>query len=99
MDRDFPLFESVISVLTVLLIVLLLFAGLLIDQPIAIKALENQGFTNVRITDKQWFLVVMRGCGSDAAKFTARAKNPIQQEVEIFVCVGWPFKGATVRSN
>lgn len=102
MDREFPWFETVTVSLVVLAIVFAVFnvfAGLFVDQSIAIRALENQGFTNVKIVDKQWFAVSMRGCGNDVAKFLARAVNPAHDEVELFVCVGWPFKGATVRSN
>ncbi|MDP3778616.1 MAG: hypothetical protein Q8R30_01030 [bacterium] len=99
MDKEFPWWKAVMTVLTIGAIVVALFSGLFIGEQIAIRALENQGFANVRIVDKQWFLVGMRGCGRDAAKFTARAVNPAQREVDIFVCVGWPFKGATVRSN
>ena len=99
MNEEFPWFNVVMAFLTVGVIVVGLFSGIFIGEQIAVRALENQGFTNVRIVDKQWFLVGMRGCGRDAAKFTARAVNPAQREVDIFVCVGWPFKGVTVRSN
>lgn len=99
MDRGFPWHEIVICFLVVVLIMVGVFGGLFVGQSVAVKALENQGFSNIRITDKQWFLVGMRGCGSDSVKFTAHAVNPAHREVEIFVCVGWPFKGATVRSN
>mgnify|MGYP001588828673 CR=1 FL=1 len=99
MDRGFPWYKMVIIFLVAVLIMVSVFSGLFVNQSVAVKALENQGFSNIRVIDKQWFLVGLRGCGKDAAKFIAHAANPIGREVEVFVCVGWPFKGATVRSN
>lgn len=74
-------------------------AGNFIDDYEATNVLQTQGFSDIRIARKDWFLVSLRGCGSgDAAKFSAMAKNPIGNEVSAYVCVGWPFKGATIRS-
>ena len=99
MCKEFTLFDVMIALLVAGLILVSLFSGIFVGPSIAIRALENQGFSNIRIVEKQWFLVSMRGCGQDAVKFTARAVNPAHKEVELFVCVGWFFKGATVRSN
>ncbi len=74
--------------------------GLWVDKSIAVRALEKQGYSDIRIIDYDWFMVGLRGCsGSDAAKFTAVAKNPAGKEVECFVCAGWPFKRATIRTD
>ncbi len=77
-----------------------IFRGLWADKSTALRALEKQGYSDVRIIDHSWFMVSVRGCSnSDAAKFTALAKNPVGKEVECFVCTGWPFKGATIRTD
>ena len=52
----------------------------------------------MEVTDKTWFLVGFRGCGSDdAARFEVTATNPNDQEVDCIVCADWPFKGSTIR--
>lgn len=74
--------------------------GVFIDEDVAIRTLETQGFSDVRITGKRIFFVGIGGCGKgDDARFSAVATNPIGKEVEVFVCAGWPFKGATVRTK
>ena len=83
-----------------LLMILSGIRGIFVDQKIAVDTLEKQGFSDVKITEKDWFMVGLRGCdGGDAAKFVAEATNPIGKKVEIYVCSGWPFKGATIRNN
>ncbi|MBI2625345.1 MAG: hypothetical protein HYW70_03360 [Candidatus Nealsonbacteria bacterium] len=73
--------------------------GLFADEQKAIDILEKQGFSNIKIVNKDWVFVALVGCGQgDAAMFTAQATNPIGKNVEIKVCVGWPFKGATIRN-
>lgn len=72
--------------------------GMFKNSSTAIKALEIQGYTDIQITDHAWLLIRFRGCdGKDAARFTATAKNPRGQEVEVYVCTGLVFKGATIR--
>lgn len=74
--------------------------GILVNESVAIKALETQGFGDVEITKRAWFAVDYRGCSSsDVVKFEAIAINPIGKRVNVFVCAGWPFKGATIRSK
>ena len=74
-------------------------AGIFVNESVAVEALQKQGFTDINITKKDWFLVGFKGCGDDdSVKFTAAAKNPRNETVEIYVCSGWLFKGATVRS-
>lgn len=73
--------------------------GLFVSNDIAINALEDQGYTNVEITNKHWFMFGLIGCAdSDAAKFDVIATNPSGNKVELYVCSGWPFKGSTIRS-
>jgi hypothetical protein len=69
------------------------------DPQSAVTALKNQGFSHVIIIDQSYMFVGVRGCdGSDAARFTAQATNPVGKRVKLYVCVGWPFKGATIRT-
>jgi hypothetical protein len=74
------------------------FRGAFAPEEQAVRALQTQGFSLVRIEERSFFFVAFRGCdGSDAAMFRAHALNPANREVEVYVCTGWPFKGATVR--
>ena len=74
--------------------------GAFVNQDVAVKALDTQGYSNVKITDRAWFAVGMRGCDEkDAARFTATATNPIGKKVQVYVCTGWIFKGATIRTK
>lgn len=90
--------ESIFVIFLILLLIFMVFRGLFVGGDIAVKAAETQGFTDVRVIDHAWCCVGLRGCGSkDAARFIVRAVNPAGKEVEFYVCVGWPFKGATIR--
>lgn len=73
------------------------FRGSFINESVAVEVLESAGYSDVVIKDHKWFMVGVRGCGSDAARFDAVAKNIKGFYVKPFVCVGWPFKGATIR--
>ncbi len=100
---DFPLIKlaQTLAIIGILItLVLILFRGTLVNSEIAVRALKNQGFTNVEILDKDWLAVGLRGCSSsDCAKFEIKADNSAGKKVNVFVCVGWPFKGATIRSQ
>ena len=86
-------------ILLTLAILFFLVEGSFVDDSIAIKALQKQGFTDINITGKEWLFVGFRGCSEDdSVKFTAIAKNPRNETVEVYVCSGWLFKGSTVRS-
>lgn len=74
--------------------------GAFVGEDVAARALDVQGYSDVKITDHSWFLVGFRGCDeSDAARFTAVAKNPAGKYVKVYVCSGWILKGATVRTR
>lgn len=74
--------------------------GVLVREDVAVRALEIQGYSDIKVTDSAWFAVGYRGCDEkDAARFTAVAKNPAGKQVQVYVCTGWPFKGATVRTK
>ena len=94
--------DTIAGLIAVLIVIVLMVLaggrGMLVSEQTAIDTMETQGFTNVEVTDKAWFLVGFRGCGSDdAARFEVTAINPNGQEVDCIVCADWPFKGSTIR--
>ena len=98
-QKGFALIE-LCTVLVCLAMMFALFRGTFVSSEIATRALEKQGYENIQILEKDWFLVGVRGCdGMDAAKFVVKATNPAKKIVEVNVCVGGPFKGATIRTD
>lgn len=91
----------VILVLIIALVAVAAFSrGFIVDENVAVRALETQGFSNIEITGKNWVVPFLVGCDkNDAVRFTARAKNSLGKTVDVMVCAGWPFKGATVRTK
>jgi len=74
--------------------------GFMANEDQAVRAATNLGFTEVKVDSRAVFFLEWRGCSkSDAAGFTVSGKNPQGNRVKLLVCVGWPFKGATVRSK
>jgi hypothetical protein len=74
--------------------------GCLVEEAVAVRALDTQGYQNIRIVDHVWFGIGLRGCsGHDAAKFVAEVTNPAGKKVQVFVCTGWLFKGSTIRTD
>lgn len=74
--------------------------GALVDTDRVARAVEKQGYRNVKIVNKHIFFVTWRGCGKDDdVAFKAMAVNAAGQQVDITVCAGWLFKGVTVRTN
>ena len=73
-------------------------AGHFVGNDIAVKALEIEGFTNVKIVSKDYWWVNFKGGDTeDDVMFTAQATNAIGKQVIVHVYVGWPWKGATIR--
>lgn len=73
--------------------------GFLVDEDQAVRAATNLGFTDVKVESRIIFFLRWRGCAeNDDAGFTVSGANPQSKRVKILVCVGWPFKGATIRS-
>jgi hypothetical protein len=65
----------------------------------AAKVLQINGFHDVKITDRAIFFVGLQGCdGDDAARYTTTAVNSRGERVSLYVCMGWPFKGSTIRT-
>lgn len=92
------------SVLLILFIIVVLVGytcrGACADSTETKQAIEKQGYSNVKITDKSIFFVGWRGCSSnDAIQYDVTAKNPKDQTVDLIVCSGWPFKGVTIRTK
>jgi hypothetical protein len=73
--------------------------GCAVDPQRAVDAVEAVGFTDVSIINHGWMFTGFRGCGSDAAIVRVSGTNPVGNKVELDVCLGWPFKGATIRGN
>ncbi len=73
--------------------------GSMVDQRTAVQTMENAGFTNVRVIARHNIFVPLLGCSSeDTTKFDMDAVNSSgKRVVGVYVCVGWPFKGATIR--
>lgn len=92
---------GVVMYIVVIVLVTVIFGarGACVLKSDAIEAAENMGFTEAEVLDKNIWFMGFRGCsGGDAAMFELKAKNPAGKVVNINVCIGWPFKGATVRS-
>lgn len=74
--------------------------GIFVSENKALQELEVQGYSDIKITDSDWFFVSLRGGATDdAARFEAEAINPIGKKVKVSVYCGWPLKGATIRSK
>lgn len=99
--RAFTLVE-VLVVLVIGALLLLLLAnpsGRMVPESKAVTTLETQGFTNVKIVDRDVYFITWKGGDkSDSVRFTARAINPAGKEVTVYVFSGWLFKGATIRT-
>ncbi|TSC89098.1 MAG: hypothetical protein G01um10143_479 [Parcubacteria group bacterium Gr01-1014_3] len=86
--------------ITLIFFVLFIFpTGIFVDESVAVKALDNFGFTNIKILDRDvWFVPLKGGSKEDVVRFTADAINPAGKRVKIYVFSGWLFKSATVRT-
>ena len=88
---------------TIVAIVFILFVACLFgqfaDKRVAENTLVTNGFSNIKLIDRDSVFVGFKGCGKgDVALFTFTATNPIGKNVTVKVCQGWPLKGATIRS-
>jgi hypothetical protein len=73
--------------------------GYLVSEDAAIRALQDQGFSEITITSKSVMTASMWGCSdSDDVRFTAKATSPAGKRVEVYVCSGF-MKGSTIRSK
>lgn len=72
------------------------------DDAEAIRALSDNGFSDITITDSSAIAPNWDGCGSDdGAVYHAKATNPAGKRVNVIVCCGGSlsFKGCVVRSK
>ena len=72
------------------------------DDNEATRALSDNGFTDIHITDHSGVLIGFEGCGKDdGAVYHATAKNAAGKQVSVLVCCGgaMSFKGCVVRSK
>lgn len=72
------------------------------DDNEAIRALDDNGFTNITITDHGFMFAGFEGCDAkDGNWYHATATNPAGKHVNMLVCCGakMSFKGCTVRSK
>ena len=68
----------------------------------ATKALSDEGFEDIQITDRGALFAALEGCDDkDMNWYRAAATNPRGRRVSMLVCCGGPlqFKGCTVRSK
>lgn len=100
MRRRRPLLATIVlGAFWIVVIIAANLLGAMVEPDAAVSALETHGFSEVEIREKVIFFAGLRGCGrGDSALFRARAKNPVGKMVDVNVCVGWPLKGATVRT-
>jgi hypothetical protein len=72
--------------------------GGLVDSDRAVQAVEDLGFSDVRVVDRSNVFPQFDGCGEkEAAAFSVQGKNPSGKTVQVTVCCGLMFKGCTVR--
>ncbi len=88
----------IVLVFVVLCIFVSLFKGVFVKEDVALRTARINGFTEIKVVDKAWFLPMIRGCSQrDAVRFTVKARNYQGENVEFYVCSGWLFKAATIR--
>lgn len=75
------------------------FRGCFADPNRAVSMMEKNGFEDVEILNHGWLFPSFRGCGADAAIVAVKAVNVRGERVNLDVCLGWPFKGATIRGD
>lgn len=68
----------------------------------ALKALDDQGFSEATITERGAVFAQWEGCGNDDGNwYHAIATNPHGKRVNVLICCGGAlqFKGCVVRSK
>ena len=74
--------------------------GFLVSDDHTVEAVERQGYSDVKIQRIHVFFVHYFGCSKeDDAAYKMSAKNALGRRVDLTACVGWPFKGVTVRTE
>ena len=76
--------------------------GCVVNDREAIKALDDNGFTNIRIIDHGSVFPSIEGCGNDDGVYHyAMTTNPVGKQVKMLVCCGRisSFNGCVIRSK
>lgn len=92
----------VVLVIAVALLLVCFFAvpGVFVNDDEVVDAVQKQGYSDVKISSSHVLFVSWRGCSnSDHAAYKMQATNAKSQKIELIACVGWPFKGVTVRTK
>lgn len=80
-----------------ILMLSLVLAGCTYDPKIAIKAMEDEGYTDVKVTDTSVWPET-HGCSrGDGVAFDVTAKNIRDKEIKAVVCCGTNYKACTIR--
>lgn len=88
---------AAVAVFFVLLLLFVGFRGVFCDQADAVRAVEDEGYTDVVVAARHVAFVSWRSCsGSDAAQFDVDAVRH-GRRVRLHVCAGWPAKAVTIR--
>lgn len=87
-----------INVFVVIIWLLVVTRGYMVKEERAHLVMHAHDFTNTKVIDRQVWFTTFSGCsGYDAVAFTVMGINMHKESVEMLVCEGWPFKGATLR--
>lgn len=96
--RNYFVVASLVVVGAILISLLSFGAGLFADSELALRTAAGVGVQGAIIVDEHRFFPGLQGCSEeDAAAFDIVGVNASGDPVELTVCVGWPFKGATPR--
>lgn len=87
------------AIFTLAFLFCIMFRGIFAGPERAVITLEKVGFSDVEVLNHGWVFPAFRGCGADAAIIATEGTNPIGKKVQIDVCIGWPFKGSTIRGD
>ena len=91
---------AIVMLFQVIIFLIFIFRGIMVNPEIALNGLEKRGYTQVTITEKDWFFVGFRGCAMvDAAKIEATVTNSRGKRVKVLMCSGWPFKAMALRTE
>jgi len=93
------LFAVLVAVLVVACFGIGACCGTLTDSGKAVQLLRDLGYSDIQIIHRDtWFVDFKGGASEDNALYVIRATNPSGKEVTVQVFMGWPWKGATIRS-
>ena len=75
-------------------------AGSLANEDKAVSLLEVQGFSDVRLLERNNFFAPFHGCSKDdTTHYVFAATNVAGRQVHVQVCQGWPLRGPHIRGS